>query len=960
MLDPQTKKGIDSARQILVGKVPDPKAQVEQITTALIYKFMDDMDRENVELGGEARFFVGDLKDYSWGRLLSKELSGQERLDLFVRALSLLSESKQIPPLFREIFKDAFLPYRDPETLNLFLKELNGFTYENSENLGNAFEYLLSVLGSQGDAGQFRTPRHIIDFIVEVIDPKKTEKILDPACGTAGFLISAYKHIKHVCSSNFKPEEYIPTFAETDSRDITTIEIQKNGKYKGDLLTPDDRKKLAKNIVGYDISPDMVRLSLVNLYLHGFNSPQIFEYDSLTYEDRWDETFDVILANPPFMTPKGGIRPHKRFQIQANRAEVLFVDYIMEHLKPKGRAGVIVPEGIVFQSSVAYKALRRVMVDDGYLWAVLSLPSGVFNPYSGVKTSILFFDKDLAKKSDEILFIKVEDDGFDLGAQRRRIDKNDLPIAFEIIKKFEKFLRGEDGSISYGDLKSIAHTVKKERIAESGDYNLNGDRYKKEILTALRESAIQIEEHLQPYQDMFSLLIKQAEKYQNQIKEIQNSIQPFIRYITEQQETIDEVYNYLSKPVQEISRAWKKFDFGKILESVQQLEGSIKKASWPMVELGDENFFKIESGGTPDSTNARYWNGDVSWATLADLPPTDFVTEVKNTERKITQDGLKNSSAKLLPERTVIVSTRATIGRIGIASTPIATNQGFKNVVIKDFSKVNEKFIAYAIRQLVPEMLKQASGGTFKEISKALFSKLKIPLPPIDVQRQIVKEIEAHQCVIDGAKQILNNWQVNIKINPKWEMLPIGDLCEVNPKKSEVNDFPPSTEVSFVPMECVNEHELLFVPKEDRKLGDVYKGYTYFKEGDVILAKVTPCFENGKSGVARNLTNGIGFGSSEFFVIRPNDRILPEIIYYAISAPNFIKEGSQHMTGTGGLKRLPREFLESYQIFLPSIEEQEEIVATVEAERRTLAALKELIKSYEMKIDEKFRELWSN
>src|SRR5690606_6058858 len=117
---------------------------------------------------------------------------------------------------------------------------------------------------------------------------------------------------------------YVQTFAETDSRDITTVEIQKNGKYKGDLLTPDDRKKLAANIIGYDISPDMVRSSLVNLYLHGFSSPHVFEYDSLTYEDRWDENFDVILANPPFMTPKGGIRPHKRFQIQANRAEVLF------------------------------------------------------------------------------------------------------------------------------------------------------------------------------------------------------------------------------------------------------------------------------------------------------------------------------------------------------------------------------------------------------------------------------------------------------------------------------------------------------------------------------------------------------------------------------------------------------------------------------------------------------------
>jgi len=130
-------------------------------------------------------------------------------------------------------------------------------------------------------------------------------------------------------------------------------------------------------IVGYDISPDMVRLSLVNMYLHGFPEPHIYEYDTLTDEGRWEDSFDVIMANPPFMSPKGGIRPHKRFSIQANRSEVLFVDYIAEHLMPNGRAGVIVPEGIIFQSGNAYKALRKMLVDN-YLFCVVSLPAGVF------------------------------------------------------------------------------------------------------------------------------------------------------------------------------------------------------------------------------------------------------------------------------------------------------------------------------------------------------------------------------------------------------------------------------------------------------------------------------------------------------------------------------------------------------------------------------------------------------
>jgi len=195
MLDTDTKRRIDTARDILVGKVPDPKSQVEQITIALIYKFMDDMDAESEELGGKRKFFTGDYARYGWAKLMAPSLGGHEMLGLYGEGISKMPENPGIPALFRDIFKNAYLPYRDPETLKAFLKIIDEFSYDHSERLGDAFEYLLSVLGSQGDAGQFRTPRHIIDFMVEVVAPQKSETILDPACGTAGFLISAYKHI---------------------------------------------------------------------------------------------------------------------------------------------------------------------------------------------------------------------------------------------------------------------------------------------------------------------------------------------------------------------------------------------------------------------------------------------------------------------------------------------------------------------------------------------------------------------------------------------------------------------------------------------------------------------------------------------------------------------------------------------------------------------------------------------
>jgi type I restriction enzyme M protein len=443
MLDSETKARIDSARDILVGKVPDPKSQVEQITIALIYKFMGDMDRQSEELGGKATFFSGEYKKYAWNQLLDKRLGGHERLLLYAEGIEKMNENKNIPQLFRDIFRGVFLPYRDPETLNLFLKEINGFTYDHSERLGDAYEHLLNVLGTQGDAGQFRTPRHIIDFIVAVVDPQKHETVLDPACGTAGFLISAYKHIlKH-----------------------------------NENLSPDERGRLMANFRGYDIAPDMGRLSRVNLYLHGFRDPVILEYDALTSEERWDERYDVIMANPPFMTPKGGIRPHKRFSITATRSEVLFVDYIAEHLNPNGRAGVIVPEGVIFQSQTAYKKLRRVLVEN-YLWAVVSMPAGVFNPYSGVKTSILLLDRNLARRTDEVVFVKISNDGFDLGAQRRPIDKNDLPEAFRILIGHKQEQRTRENEMSL--------CVSRKRLLDHPDCNLSGDRYR---TAAVRGSA---------------------------------------------------------------------------------------------------------------------------------------------------------------------------------------------------------------------------------------------------------------------------------------------------------------------------------------------------------------------------------------------------------------------------------------------------------------------------------------
>lgn len=832
MLDVETKNRINTARDILVGKVPDPKSQVEQITIALIYKFMDDMDVESEELGGKRTFFVGEFAKYAWRKIFDPRQSGYELLNLYSEAITKMDINPGVPKLFRDIFKNAYLPYRDPETLKSFLKIINDFEYSHSEKLGDAFEFLLSILGSQGDAGQFRTPRHIIDFMVAIIDPKKHEVILDPACGTAGFLISSYKHIIKQNSSNYLPEQN-NGITGNGTQSVNEVIISING-YSGDKLTADERRIIADNMHGYDISPDMVQLSLVNMYLHGIKEPHISEYDTLTSEDHWNQYCDVILANPPFMSPKGGIRPHKRFSVPSNRSEVLFVDYIAEHLTPDGRAAVIVPEGIIFQSGKAYKQLRKMLVDN-YLVGVISLPAGVFQPYSGVKTSILWLDKSLAKKTDKILFIKIENDGFDLGAQRRAVKGSDLPTALQKISDYKSsLLFGEQVAFELDTNISLAS---RSEISGNGEYSFSGGRYKindiisseynlvplgdiVEIHDKLRKPITQgdrisgeypyygatgVLDYVHEYifserlvlvgedgakwgRNEKSAFIAQGKYWVNNhahvlkpIKELcidtylvevlnYMDLTPFITGVTVpklNQAKLREIKIPLP-PISIQEEIVTEIDnYQKIIEGARQVVENYKPRididpKWEMVELGDEEYFHIEAGGTPSSQVGSYWNGGINWATLVDLPQSDYISEINSTIRTISEAGLKNSSAKLIPENSVIVSTRATIGRVAINKIPLATNQGFKNVIIKN-KLVIPYFVALMVKGLEAKMNELATGGTFKEISKTAFCTLQIPLPPAEIQTQLVEQIMKEQEIILSNKLLISICQQKIK-----------------------------------------------------------------------------------------------------------------------------------------------------------------------------------------------------
>lgn len=797
MLDNETKRRIDTARDILVGKVPDPKSQVEQITIALIYKFMDDMDAAAEELGGHRSFFTGDFEKYGWSKLVAPGRGGFEVLNLYAEAITKMNENAGIPLLFRDIFKNAYLPYRDPETLKSFLKVINDFTYDHSERLGDAFEYLLAVLGSQGDAGQFRTPRHIIDFMVQVIDPQKHESITDPACGTAGFLISSFKHIMNANRKDGRP---------------------------GDALNPDERGRLMNQIRGYDISPDMVRLSLVNLYLHGFNDPHIVEYDTLTSEDRWHEYADIILANPPFMSPKGGIKPHKRFSVQSSRSEVLFVDYIAEHLSPGGRAAVIVPEGVIFQSGNAYKQLRKMLVEK-YLVGVISLPAGVFNPYSGVKTSILWLDKTLSKQTHQIAFVKIEQDGFDLGAQRREIKQNDLPGALAAITAYKASILNNT-PFETGHYDSLA-LVDKSEIAENGDYNLSGERYRTnhlglnsnyplveigEICTFEYGKPLKQETRVPGEYPVFGsngivgfhneylveapFLIVGRKGSAGEVHYSEKSGYPidttfYIKLENEHKTKLKYLFHILKNldlknvnvqagvPGLNRNDAYKMKiplpplaiqeeivaeieSYQKIIDGARQVVDNWRPRitidpDWPLARLGD--VCNVRSGGTPSRSEEKYWNGKLPWVGSG-VCKDNFVNE---SEEFITELGLRESSAKLFPANTTLIAlVGATIGKTGFLTFDCCTNQNVAGLYPLDKGKLDPKYLFFAAQILYPNFLRLGEGK-FRMANLSFVREQEIPLPGVMIQKQIVSEIERELTIVQANQELITIFEQKIK-----------------------------------------------------------------------------------------------------------------------------------------------------------------------------------------------------
>lgn len=448
----EVKSKIDSIwNKFWSGGIANPLNAIEQITALIFLKLLSENDnkkRVQASFTGESYTSIfQDNKMANWDEF--RELDSVSMLETvrdvafpFIKKYNEGSEfNKSLKDLAFIITKPSLLSETVEgiqEIFNILEEDEKGFL----DSLGDMYEYLLSEISSSGKNGQFRTPRHIIKMITELVDPKIGERVFDPSVGTAGFLVSAYNHM-------LKPH------------------TPEGGRLGANLTDSNLWDKLSNDtFFGNDSDISMIRISMMNMMLHDIQNPHIKQVDTLSKGYKEKDKYQVVLANPPF---KGSIDKDDKnedFTIDSTKTELLFVDLMMRVLDIGGRCGVIIPDGVLFGASNAHKTLRKNLLQKNELKAVISMPSGVFKPYAGVSTAVLIFVKGGSTK--KVWFYDMEADGYSLDDKRSKIEKNDIPDILEQFHNKDKANYKSTKKHFFIDIKDI----------EENEYDLSINRYK--------------------------------------------------------------------------------------------------------------------------------------------------------------------------------------------------------------------------------------------------------------------------------------------------------------------------------------------------------------------------------------------------------------------------------------------------------------------------------------------------
>jgi len=548
--------------------------------------------------------------------------------------------------------------------------------------------------------------------------------------------------------------------------------------------------------------------------------------------------------------------------VQSKRSEVLFVDYIAEHLTPTGRAGIIVPEGIIFQSQNAYTQLRKMLVEE-YLVAVVSLPTGVFNPYSGVKTSILILDKSLSKKANLIAFFKVDNDGFGLGAQRREIDKNDLPQAHAEITEY--MLRLQAGESVADFQPTMGLIVEKEKVAANGDYNLSGERHR---------------------------------------------------------------------------------------------EGAARKAAFPHVRL--DAFTEIAAGNSAPQGDEYFKGGQVPFVRTSDVGAVHLSDNLVGAADKVNQRAIDELRLRLFPPgiflfpksgASTFLNHRVVLGEAAYVSSHLAC-------IICDETRAVPKYVYSLLcrldaRQITPDQ-------AYPSLRLTEIGNIEVPLPPLDVQKEIVADIEGYQKVIDGARVVLDNYRPHIPIQPDWPLQSISEVSEritkgSSPNWQGINYTTEEDGILFVTSENIGSGQLLLdKPKYVERRFNEIEPKSILQKGDVLTNIVGASI--GRTAIF-NL-DLIANVNQAVCVIRPvPDLVDSTFMMILLNSPEFIRKLLGNAV-ENARANVSMGVLGSLKIPVPPLATQRAIVAEIEAEQALVTANRELIVRFEKKIQAALARVW--
>ncbi len=476
------------------GGLANPLTAIEQISYLIFIKRLEDMD-EITKNRAEARNekYVSIFKNHEdckwshWKHFNAEEMliHVRDKVFLFIKNIKLGEDGE-----FAKLMHDAIFMIPKPSLLQeavTIIDELK-ISPQNYDTLGDMYEYLLSELSSAGKVGQFRTPRHIIRMMVNLVDPQLGDRICDPACGTAGFLVNAYQYVLEKNTS----EEIIKYDEDGSPHNLI-----------GDKITDKKHWRLLRKdtFYGFDFDQTMVRIAAMNMILHGIESPNIKRKDTLSKNFEQKEEYDVILANPPFTGSIDKSDINDNLKVKTSKTELLFLELFYNLLQIGGRGAVIVPNGVLFGSSNAHKEIRKLLLENCQLEAVISMPSGVFQPYSGVGTAVLVFIK--GGKTEKVWFYDMLKDGFSLDQKRNFIDgKGDIP---DIIEKFKtKSDSKQSFFVSFKDIKG-----------GDDEYNLSISRYK--------ESEHEEIEYEDP-KVMIDRILKEEEEISKELKDLKKEL----------------------------------------------------------------------------------------------------------------------------------------------------------------------------------------------------------------------------------------------------------------------------------------------------------------------------------------------------------------------------------------------------------------------------------------------------